>query len=235
MSDHKATKSKTTAPFQTLGRDVLVEQVTAQLSDAIIGGSLKPGARLSESVIAREMGVSRAPVREAARLLESSGLVAYQPNRGFFVRKITAAELDDLYDLRITIEVAAAQRLAREGADTDIHALSRQQQLLRDLCAASAPMQEQVKADMEFHRMMIRASGNPRFLQVFDQIAQETELSIAIIGSLYSDPSVIAESHAPILDALIARDAGECASAITEHLELARRMVTAQYRQIEDG
>ena len=93
--------------FEPLDREGLVQRVVRRLSKAIVSGQLSPGERLSESVVARQLGVSRAPVREAARLLENSGLVTYQPNRGFFVRRFTARELDDLYEFRLVIETAA--------------------------------------------------------------------------------------------------------------------------------
>ncbi len=72
--------------------------------EAIIGGRFAPGARLNEVHLAAEIGVSRAPLREAARLLENRGLVVSQPRRGFFVRDLTAAALDDAYDLRLCLE-----------------------------------------------------------------------------------------------------------------------------------
>ncbi|MQQ09071.1 FCD domain-containing protein [Epibacterium sp. SM1979] len=226
--------SENSAKFQPIDRDGLVERVANLLSDAIIKGQMKPGDRLSESVIAREMGLSRAPVREAARLLESSGLVAYQPNRGFFVRKISAQQLDDLYDLRIAIEVAAARRVLRHGDDALLDGLREQYETLKAVSNIETDMHVQVEADMEFHRRMILASGNPRFLKIFDQIARETELSIVVIGTLYGDPEWIAETHVPILEALAARDEPGVVAAIEYHIGEAQRLVTQQFRLLED-
>lgn len=226
--------SENSAKFQPIDRDGLVERVANLLSDAIIKGQMKPGDRLSESVIAREMGLSRAPVREAARLLESSGLVAYQPNRGFFVRKISAQQLDDLYDLRIAIEVAAARRVLRYGDDALLDGLREQYETLKAVSNIETDMHVQVEADMEFHRRMILASGNPRFLKIFDQIARETELSIVVIGTLYGDPEWIAETHVPILEALAARDEPGVVAAIEYHIGEAQRLVTQQFRLLED-
>ncbi len=218
--------------FQPLGRVGLVDRVVTQLSEAILQGRLKPGHRLSESVIAREMGVSRAPVREAARLLESSGLVAYQPNRGFFVRQISAKELEDLYDLRMAIETAAISRVIRDAPDDVLDGLQTCLDELRHVSAASNNMQAQVQADMGFHRALIQASGNPRFVTIFEQIARETELCIMVIGQLYDDPLWIADSHAPILDALYARDETRAIAILSGHLDQARRLVTGQFRAL---
>ena len=71
-------------------------------------GRLPPGSKVVEAGIARELGVSRAPVREAARLLEQQGLLVASPRRGFFVRKFAADDIDDIYDLRLCVERHAA-------------------------------------------------------------------------------------------------------------------------------
>ena len=157
--------------FAPLDREGLVQRVARRLSKAIVSGQLTPGERLSESVVARQLGVSRAPVREAARLLENSGLVTYLPNRGFFVRKFSAEELDNLYELRIIIETAAIRRLIREGLGDTEAALEAQIQELHRVAGPGHDMLTQVEADMQFHRLICAGSGNPRFLGVFEQIA----------------------------------------------------------------
>ena len=86
----------------------LTLEVRDELERMILDGEVAAGERLNELTLAEQMGVSRGPVREAARLLENSGLVTYLPNRGFFVRKFSAEELDNLYELRIIIETAAS-------------------------------------------------------------------------------------------------------------------------------
>ncbi|HBM57858.1 GntR family transcriptional regulator [Salipiger marinus] len=221
--------------FQPLDREGLVQRVARLLGKAIITGQLAPGARLSESVVARDLGVSRAPVREAARLLENSGLVTYHANRGFFVRKISAEELDHLYELRIVIELAAARRMIDQGQPEPVAALAAQLQALHRVAAPGVDMLTQVEADMQFHRLLCSGSGNPKFLAVFDQIAAETEFSIMVIGQLYDDPLKMAETHEPILDALQAGDAPRAEAAIRYHIGVAREMVTRQFRDLETG
>ncbi|WP_341703385.1 GntR family transcriptional regulator, partial [Ferrovibrio sp.] len=131
----------------------LVSQIARALTDAIIAGRLAPGAKVAEAAIARELGVSRAPVREAARLLESQGLLVAIPSRGFFVRTHAPADIDDLYDLRICIEkhaaVQAAARLTPEGRI----ALRRQLDVLYETAATNDPAR-QVEEDYRFHRLI---------------------------------------------------------------------------------
>src|SRR5258708_12285982 len=82
----------------------LVGQVARILTQAIVQGRLPPGSKVVEAGIARELGVSRAPVREAARLLEKQGLLVASPRRGFFVRKLENRNIDQIYHFRIFIE-----------------------------------------------------------------------------------------------------------------------------------
>lgn len=220
--------------LQPLDREGLVQRVTKALSKAIVTGRMAPGARLSESLVAQELGVSRAPVREAARLLESSGLVTYEPNRGFFVRQVSAEALNDLYELRIVIEIAAVKRLIRGWTDEIDAALTAQLDELHRVAGPGFDTLTQVEADMQFHRLLVAGSGNPKFLTVFDQIAMETEFSIMVVGQLYDDANRIAETHEPILDALRAGDEDQAARAIRYHIAVAQRVVTGQFRKLAE-
>src|SRR5438309_11120403 len=85
---------------------------TELIREAIVDGRLEPGRRLKEEELARELGISRTPVREALLVLQSEGLVAAEPNRGASVRAHDAADLDDLYQLRALLEGYAARRAA---------------------------------------------------------------------------------------------------------------------------
>lgn len=222
--------------FSPLAREGLVDRVADLISRAIITGQLAPGERVSESVVARQLGTSRAPVREAARLLESSGLLTYAPNRGFFVRQLSADTLDDLYELRLVIESAAMRRLIRNGPGAAVDQLAAQIDELYRIAEAgpSSDTLTQVQADMQFHRLLVAASGNPKLLAVFDQIATETEFSIMIIGQLYDDPHRIAETHIPILDALRAGDEAAAVEALRFHIVVAQTMVTRKLRDLEE-
>ena len=225
----------TASGFQPLAREGLVSRVVTVLSKAIVTRQLRPGTRLSESVLARDMGISRAPVREAARLLEASGLVEYIPNRGFFVRQVSAEALDHLYELRIVIEVAAARRLIRRGEDGTIDRLQAQIAEMHQVADSEADVLTQVESDLEFHRMLFEGSGNPKFQDVFRQIATETEFSIMVVGHIYDDAHRMADTHQPILNALRKGDEAEAEGALRFHIGVARKLVTAQFRKLEEG
>lgn len=200
----------------------LVSRIAAALSGAIIGGRFAPGARLNEVHLAAELGVSRAPLREAARLLENRGLVVSHPRRGFFVRELTARSLDEVYDLRMALERHAG--LAVCAALTPEMAQALRAQAARIDAARSDPGR-QVEEDFAFHRMICTFSGNERLLKVYDELTTEMRLGIVVIGHLYDDPEVIARTHDPVLEALLARDPARWVAAIDVHIGVARTHV----------
>ncbi|WP_163557252.1 GntR family transcriptional regulator [Halomonas sp. NO4] len=202
----------------------LVEQVADYLTQSIINQRFVPGERLSEVQLARDLGVSRAPVREAARLLESRGLLVSQPRRGFFVRALDAAELGDVFDLRLCLERHAMQRLlARYDAEAE-RALHRQ---VERMCEAAARDSEsrKIEEDLAFHRLMIDLAGNRRLLKAFDDLAHELRLCIALIGKTHADPDSIATSHWALLESLASGRERRCREAIDYHIGVARDYV----------
>jgi DNA-binding GntR family transcriptional regulator len=218
--------------FAPIVQDDLVQRIARLLTDAIIEGRLKPGERISEAATARDLGVSRAPVREAARLLESTGLVNSHPRRGFFVRTIRAEDLDDLYELRICIETQAAARLARCIAPDGLDQLRAQLERMQALAETEA-VNEQIDEDLRFHRLICALSGNARLLAIFDQITPEVRLGVALIGRLYDDPHRIAETHLPIIAAFEAGRPQAAAKAMDYHIRIAREHVVALFRKLE--
>jgi DNA-binding GntR family transcriptional regulator len=101
----------------------LIQSMTSQLivrmRDRILAGTYAPGAALRQDVLASEFGTSKIPVREALVQLKSEGLVDIFPNRGFQVRPLCAAELDEVFDLRLRIEPAAVAQGARLASEAD--------------------------------------------------------------------------------------------------------------------
>jgi DNA-binding GntR family transcriptional regulator len=138
-------------------------RVQEELREAILAGSLPPGARLRAEPLAERLRTSRTPVREALILLAREGLVDIEPRRGAIVRSFDAADLADLYDVRALIEPHAARRAAtRIGAD----ALARLRQICDRADARGAAdddaVEDQVALNEEFHRIIVTAAGSPR-------------------------------------------------------------------------
>jgi DNA-binding GntR family transcriptional regulator len=202
----------------------LVGQVARMLTQAIVQGRLTPGAKVVEAAIARELSVSRAPVREAARLLEQQGLLVASPRRGFFVRQFAAKDIDDIYDLRLCVErhaaVLAAKNLTTESRDL----LRRQIDVLHRMADLDDPAR-QVEEDYRFHRLICEIAGNNRMLRLFDDLASELRMVIGLIGRVYDDPHEIARTHEPVLAAIEAGDPERIVAHVDHHIGYAWREV----------
>lgn len=202
-----------------LAADDLVNRIAARLTEAIVGGRFAPGERLNEVHLANELGVSRAPLREAARLLENRGLVVALPRRGFFVRALDAKGLDEIYDLRICLERHAGLRVCERLTPAMAEALTAQ---AARIAAFVHDPGRQVEEDFAFHRMIQIFADNERALRVYDELTHEMRFGISVIGHLYADPEVIARTHDPVLDALLSRDGARWLAAIDVHVGVAR-------------
>ncbi|MGF6307080.1 DNA-binding GntR family transcriptional regulator [Bradyrhizobium sp. i1.8.4] len=209
----------------------LVRQVARRLTEAIVQGRLPPGSKVVEAGIARELGVSRAPVREAARLLEQQGLLVANPRRGFFVRQFAADDIDEIYDLRLCVERHAAVLAARNLTSETRDMLRRQIEVLHEMADLDDPAR-QVEEDYRFHRLICEIAGNRRMLRLFDDLASELRMVIGLIGRLYDDPHEIARTHEPVLAAIEAGYPERIVAHVDYHIGHAWREVGRLVREI---
>ncbi len=188
-----------------------------RLLDEIRGGALGPGARLRETELADRLGISRTPVREAIRQLETDGLVVHLPRQGATIRSLDHAEVVELYEMRAVLEGTAARLAARAASDVERAELAALNAELAETPAG--PLAREV--NRQFHRMLLEAARN-RFLLKSMSALQKTLL---ILGpSTLADPSratsAVAE-HAAVLAALEARDGGAAEAAMRAHVDAA--------------
>jgi DNA-binding GntR family transcriptional regulator len=203
--------------FESMRASGLVERIRDELHRAIVSGRMGPGSTLAESVIATEMEVSRAPVREALRLLEESGLVEKTPNRPYRVAEFTESDLVDLASLRIALEELAV-RLA-VGADPDLSAARAALEQMRAASAAGSTY-EIIAADRAFHEALIWAAGNPRLTAAYSRLRDQIQL--ALLTNLGDGTAVlhdIHERHVDFLDRYVTTIRGGDPSVLLPLLE----------------
>ena len=182
--------------------------------DAIDAGEYAPGARLLETDLAKAFGVSRTPVREALRRLESQGVVAHEPRKGAVVASLDYNQLGELYAVREVMEGLAARMAARHASDVEI-------QLLRDMIAKDRNETDPFKlaqANKRFHRQLHLASHNRYLSQTLDPIRRSLAL---LSGTTFADPSRPDQSndqHEEIVEAIAARDADAADEAARSHI-----------------
>jgi DNA-binding GntR family transcriptional regulator len=199
-----------------LNRTILREQVKEILLKRILDGEYKPGDRLVEMQIAQEFGISQAPVREALRELEALGFVESEPYRGTRVRAVTKAELTEIYPVRAALEEVAA-RAAAERLAGNVEALKAELEAMY-AAAEKGDLYEQVQHDVEFHRIIIEASGNRVLQDVWRSLRIEARTLISAIKTDLSGHE-IAEMHRPVLEALAEGNAEKAGLLLRKHVE----------------
>ncbi len=198
-----------------LTRSVLADQVKERLLEAILDGSYPPDSRIVETAVAKELGTSQAPVREALRGLEALGIVEITPFRGARVRRLAPEELLEAYVVRSAIEVLGARLAVAQFTDADVAALLAIGDRMQDAARAGDGRAVAV-IDASLHEAIMERSGNATLLRVWRSLEPFSRTYITLAGP-GSDPQWSADLHDPMLDAVRARDAEALVSAIERH------------------
>ena len=200
-----------------ISRLVLADQVKGRLLQDILAGRYPPEARIVETSLARELGVSQAPVREALRGLEALGLVEILPFRGARIRRPARAELLEAYTVRFELEALGARLGVPRLTDADLAELEALGVAMQD-AAALGDSHAVAVADAEFHARLLRVSGNATLERVWRSLEpfSRTYLTLVAPGA---DAHWTADLHAPVLDALRARDPERVVAALREHFD----------------
>jgi len=198
-----------------LARSVLSAQVKDKLLQWILEGELPPGSRVVETQVARRLGTSQAPVREALRDLATLGLVETHPFRGARVRQPAAEELIEAMEVRGELEAIAARQAALVVDDSTLTEMRALIDRMRR-CADKGDAHGQALANSEFHTLVVSASGNrtvQRLWEILEPFAR-TYLTATAPGA---DLHWLAERHVAIVDALESRDAERAAAQMRVH------------------
>jgi DNA-binding GntR family transcriptional regulator len=215
-----------------ISRAVLSDTVKDRLLEAILDGRYPPGSRIVETRAAREFGTSQAPVREALRDLEALGVVEIAPFRGARVRHPSRGELLEAYVVRAELEALGVRLAVPRLTDEDFEQLATYLAEMHRAAAAGDAVGE-ASADAAFHGYLIERAGNRTLRRVWGMLEpySRTYITIAIPGS---DRHLIAERHAPVLEALRARDADRADAAIRHHFADARAMLAELWSDPSD-
>ena len=210
-----------------IARTVLREQVKDILLERILRGELEPGERLVETRLARELGTSQAPVREALRDLELLRLVESEPFRGARVRAVDDSQLLPVFPVRAVLEELAAREAAR-GAGGDVRALERELDSMRE-AAAAADWRAQIAHDVAFHRTMVQLAGNEPLLQSWLVLGVEVSTAFATYHTFW-DQTELADFHVPIVEAIRAGDPRRAGAEARKHVRRTERVVRRRTR-----
>ncbi|WP_410653763.1 GntR family transcriptional regulator [Amycolatopsis sp. cmx-4-54] len=194
-----------TDPIVGLGASIQRQSTTEQAAEAvrhaILSGRLPPGTPLREAALATELGVSRSTLREAARTLESEGLVRYQMNRGIVVAEITGPDIADIYAARTAVELDAADALTR-SRDPEIYASLAELVDRIEQAFVHGDFAAALDGDRLFHATLVAATGSPRLRRFHAQLQQEQRLALALAERSRHELGRTVDDHRQLLNAL---------------------------------
>lgn len=203
--------------LHSIANKPLKERVLDALRDAILNGDFKPGQPLIETEIAAQLGVSRAPLREALQILSTEGLVETVPYHGSRVRALTRVGIEELYSLRTVLETFALERVMARRNPADVEHLREIYE--RMLAAAERGDLASVSAiDRDFHLALITMSGHSLLLSIWQMVAMRVQQVMALRNRRNSDFTQIARNHLPIIDAIAAGDLEQARALLIEHI-----------------
>lgn len=166
------------AENETASKETLRKRIRNYIQHQIASGRFQAGDRIVETQLARELNVSQAPVREAILELAAMGLLEERPYSGSFVRKLTAEDVEDIYNTRAFLDEYAARQAARNITEQQ---LVEMEALLQRMDEAE-DYQALAEMDMEFHAMVVDAAGSPALKRTWEnlRLVEWTELSAAV-------------------------------------------------------
>lgn len=195
----------------------LRDQIREQLRKRIIDGRLPPGARLVERELAAELGVSRVPVREAVRMLESEGFVQVVPRRGVVVKQLSRTDVEELFDVRESLEVLATRRAAENARPADLRRLA--QHLKKARRALDAGKIEQFgDANEAFHDEIIALARN----QLLAGMLEPLQGRLHWLFRQIDNPERLWEEHQRLYDAIASGDPELATTQALSHVRVNR-------------
>jgi len=203
----------------------LGKMVRDEMLNLILSGQLLPGQRINEPDLAARLGVSRVPVHEALRELESSGLVAARKHMGVFVRVLDDKEVAELYELRSVLDGHAAWKAARLP-DRERRALGKRLAALTSdmkTCAKSHDVRRYYVGNLAFHWAFIEAADNRELERLYRGIVQQLHVTRLKNLSQRTGMQLSIAEHQKILEALADGDAARCRLLLMAHVSSALR------------
>lgn len=191
--------------------DVAHDEIRAR----IISGDFPMGMRLNEAQLAIDLGVSRAPVREAIRRLCASGVAVERPHQGAVVRTFDSRSLVDLYNVRASLESVAVRLAVRRGINT-----APLRHLVEEMsnAAGSGRHADVARLELDFHAEICKASGNEVLVSLYQFLENQILMALALDDMGFLDLEEVSREHAPVIAAIESGDEEQAAKALEEHI-----------------
>lgn len=212
-----------------LDRSNLAIDVSSILRESITNGDFPPGMHLVEIPMAQKLGISRGPLREALRILETDGLIESFPGRGSFVTQVSERNIREVYFLRCLLETEAVKLAIKNGTQEDIKKLD---EILKAMFAAAIKedTKEVTLLDFQFHTQIWTMADHTLLKEILEGFNTQIKRYVAVQTTLYEDLTEGISDHKNILEALHNHDEKTAIELIHKHLEIASKKVIEHFQ-----
>ena len=212
--------------LQKVKRQPIANQVYEAVRDAIFRGDMVPGSHLSEVDLSEQLGVSRAPVREALLQLEAEGIVELVPNKGAFVRGLSYKEVEEIYTARSLLEGFAAALAADHATPDDIKKIVKAAEKAIKM-AETGNLQKTLDADFDFHRLIWSVSGHSLIESILEKLESQIRAFMIVQAPLFGELLNSVMDHQELADAIGNGDPSTARTIMAEHITTAGEKVLA--------
>lgn len=201
----------------TIQRNTVADQVYADLRGRILSGEIPQGERIVEAALAKSLGISRAPVREAVNRLTEAGLLESRTHFSTTVLQMTPEKVRQLYAVRVAVETLAIREVVRRHRPEDIDLLKG---LIKEMMARAKAKDVPglVEAELAFHEALWKMAANPYVDRVAGLLFDHMRLALTVDNAGYSDLMDVAREHEPLLAAITGGDPDKAAQALSAHI-----------------
>lgn len=196
----------------------LREKILENIRDAIIAGSLKAGSRVSEPELAERYGISRTPIREAFRQLESEGYLSVIPRRGAVVREFNQKDVEEFYAIKSILEGYAARRACEKLTEKELDRLQAINNRLSEL-ASTNDIKTFFRVHSDFHDLFIKAADNDKLRDLITSLVTRFQRLRLMSLSMPNRMKISVQEHEKILEAFRKKDAGAAEKLVSKNAE----------------
>jgi len=198
-------------------RRSLGQHIFSHLKEAILRGDISPGNRLVENRLAKVLGISRTPVREAFHKLEREGLIRLTPQGGYTVTGLTKEDIEDIFGIRSLLESYAARLAATNHKKDDLRLLEEKNGEAEE-CLDQNQLENLPKINTEFHTILYALSGRPKLIEMINNLQAQTYRFRKIILIEKEHAEISIKTHRRLVKALKKRDADRAEALIRKHI-----------------
>jgi len=208
----------------------LSEKIALTIRNNIIKGIIKPGERLVEPKLSEMLGISRTPIREALRLLETEGFIEIIPRRGAIVTTLTRKDIDDIFVIKMKLEPLAS-RLAvsiLEKADID-----RMKELASKMAAGSSKgVTQLINWNYDFHNIFIYKCGNERLIKMLEGLQQQFKRATVYSFTTEGRTKKVNEEHDSLISAFEKKDESTVEKIVETHVYNGWQFIRTKFEEV---